>query len=144
MSNKKVTRHILELAMRPNLLEHPYRPPGLRFFETGDVIADASFEGEVNAMFRASGFSLLTEGKWVEYPWESVSKTLSPESRRMSETRLRIELKDERVVSFQMDHFGGYSGFFDDIAKWFEVSRTWRDVIERCECQRGHAPLIQC
>lgn len=134
MSKKLPTRHVLELAFQ-FLLEHPYRPPGLRLFETGDVVAEASFEGEVNARFRTSGFSFLADGEWTEYPWDSIVQSLPPDSGLMSETRLRIKLKDGRSVSFQMDHFGGYYGLFDNMAGWSAVPGLWRRVIERCTCQ---------
>ena len=132
---KAIKRNVLEFAFRPHLLEHPAPSKGLRHLKTGDVVAEASFEGEVNAIFRTSGFSFLTDGEWTDYGWESVVEPLPPDSRSMRETRLRIKLKDGRIVSFQMDHFGGYSGFFRDIAAWFGVPIMWREVIERCTCQ---------
>ena len=55
-------RYALELILRKELLEHDYPPEGLRFVEAGDVVGEASYEGELNAVFRVSGFSLHANG----------------------------------------------------------------------------------
>ena len=124
-------RRVLELVMTRELVEHGNPPEGLRLVEAGDVVAQSSFEGQLNAVFRTSGFSLLSNGAWTEYPWEQLDTPLSPIA-CMSED-LRIQLKDGRVLIFQMDHFGGYYAVFSIIAQWFKTDGKggwWRRIVE--------------
>jgi len=125
-------RRVLELVVKRELLDHPCPPGGLQFVEAGDVVATSSFGAELNAVFRTSGFSLLSDGTWTDYPWESIDTPLAP-VRSMSESELRIKLRDGRIVTFQMDHFGGYFALFNIIAAWFETEGKggwWRRIVE--------------
>jgi len=75
-------RDVLALVIRKELIEHSYPPEGLRFVETGDVVGEASYNGEMNAVFRTSGFSVLSNGEWSSHLWEDVEKPHHRPNRR--------------------------------------------------------------
>ena len=115
-------RYVLELILSRELLEHPFKPEGLRFVEAGDVVGEASYEGELNAVFRVSGFSLRTNGTWTDHLWEDVEAPLPPfDAAGPNRTLLQIDLVDGQVVSFEMDHFGGYYSLFSQVVRWLRT-----------------------
>ena len=125
-------RRVLELVIRRCLVNHPYPPKGFRYVEAGDVVAESSFEGTLNGVFRTSGFSLLSNGTWTEYPWESLGTPLDP-IHSMSDAALRIPLKSGEILEFPMDHFGGYWDVFGIIDQWFKTDGKggwWRRIVE--------------
>jgi len=125
-------RRVLELVIQRCLVNHPYPPEGFRYVESGEVVAESSFNGKLNAVFRTSGFSLLCDGTWTEYPWESLGTPLGP-IRSMSEEILQIPVTDGRILEFQMDHFGGYYSVFSIVAQWFRTEGKggwWRRIVE--------------
>lgn len=137
-----IERSVLALILHKELLEHDYPPGGLRFVEVGDVVGEASYEGELNAVFRVSGFSLRANGTWTDHLWEDVEGPLMPPKVDLSvgpvrHTLLQIELKDNQVVGFEVDHFWGYYSLFRSVTRWLLTgseadwwkrleARTWR------------------
>ena len=132
-------RDVLALVIRKELIEHSYPPEGLRFVETGDVVGEASYNGEMNAVFRTSGFSVLSNGEWSSHLWEDVEKPLGPPPLDPSvglrdHPLLRVQLKNGEIVSFEMDHFWGYYSLFLSVTRWFRTGSDadwWKRLEKR-------------
>lgn len=122
-------RRVLELVVTRELLPATFPSKGTRLLAAGDVVAEASFNGEVTATFRTTGFGLVSNGNSTEYLWETVKEPLSPTT-GVSETLLRVQLTDRRIVSFRMDHFGGYCSAFSIIVAWFKTHSFWQRVVD--------------
>lgn len=136
-----LNRYVLEVILRKELLEHDYPPEGLRFVEAGDVVGESSYEGELNAVFRVSGFSLRANGMWTDHLWQDVERPLMPPEVDLSGgpvryTLLQVELRDDQVVGFEVDHFWGYYSMFRSITRWHQTGSD-ADWWKRLEARKS-------
>ena len=109
-------------------------------------MGEASYEEELNAVFRVSGFSLRANGTWTDHLWANVERPLMPPEVDLSGgpvryTLLQIELKDDQVVRFEVDHFWGYYSLLLTIVRWLRTGSE-ADWWKRFEAREWRPPVV--